>query len=102
MRNLLITCLAVLLAPLAGRAYIEVPHSLGRCCHESSTIVLMEVTRVSAEKNLIIYKKIADIKGKHPANEIKHNIGKKGFHEREWKTVMQWAEVGKRAVFMYN
>jgi len=103
MRTILGLAIIVLaFRPATANAYIEVPHTLGRCCNEASTIVLMEVTRVSAEKNLIIYKKIADIKGKHPVDEIKHNIGKKGFHEREWKNIMQWAEVGKKAVFMYN
>ena len=62
----------------------------------------MELTKVNKEKNLLIFKKVADIKGKHPADEIKHNIGQKGFHEREWKNIMAWAEVGKQAVFMYN
>jgi len=84
------------------QAYIEVPHSLGRCVHESTAICLMEVVKVNTEKNLIIFKKLSDIKGKHPQVEIKHNIGKKGFHEREWKNIMQWAEPGKKAVFMYN
>ena len=103
MSKYLIPALAMLacLTPNA-RAYIEAPHSLGRCVHESTTIVLMEVTRINTEKNLIIYKKVADIKGKHAATEIKHNIGKKGFHEREWKGVMQLVEVGKKAIFMYN
>lgn len=102
MRSAFLTFPFLLLAGSTASAYVEVPHSLGRCVHESTNIVLVEVTRVSTEKNLIIYKKIADIKGKFAQNEIKHNIGKRGFHEREWKNVMQWAEPGKRAVFMCN
>src|SRR5215207_1763526 len=86
----------------SARAYIEVPHSLGRCVHESSNIVLMELSRVNTEKNLLIFKKVADIKGKYAPAEVKHNIGKRGFHEREWKNIMQWAEPGKKAVFMFN
>src|SRR5262249_47882661 len=86
----------------SASAYIEVPYSLGRCVHESTNIVLMELSRVNTEKNLLIFKKIADIKGQHAGAEIKHNIGKRGFHEREWKNVMQWAEPGKKAIFMYN
>ncbi len=103
MRNplLLSPVLLAILSPSA-RAYVEAPHSLGRCVHESTNIVLVEVARVNTEKNLIIYKKLNDIKGKFAQNEIKHNIGKKGFHEREWKNVMQWAEPGKKAVFMCN
>jgi hypothetical protein len=103
MRRLAIpaTFLCLILTPPA-RAYIEAPHTLGKCVHESTNIVLLELVRVNTEKNLLIYKKVADLKGKHPGEEIKHNIGKRGFHEREWKNIMAWAEVGKKAVFMYN
>jgi hypothetical protein len=103
MRRFLLPALAVwLLSPAAGRAYIEAPHSLGKCVHDSSNVVLLELVRVNTEKNLLIYKKVADLKGKHPTEEVKHNIGNRGFHEREWKRVMAWAEPGKRAVFMYS
>jgi hypothetical protein len=83
-------------------AYVEAPYSLGQVCHESTNIVLVEVTKINKEKNLIVYKKVQDLKGKHPQDEIKHNIGKRGYHEREWKNVMAWAEVGKKAVFFHN
>jgi hypothetical protein len=103
MRYLIVpACLALLLALPAARAYVEAPHSLGRCCHESTNIVLVELVRVSKEKNLLIYKKVRDIKGKHPTEEIKHNIGQRGFHPREWQNVMAWAEPGKQAVFFHN
>src|SRR5262249_27497304 len=54
------------------------------------------------EKNLILFKKVQDLKGNHPQDVIKHNIGQRGKHEREWKSVMAWAEVGKKAVFFHN
>ncbi len=102
MRMLLsVSLLTWLVGSSPAWAYIEVPHSLGRCVHESTNIVLVELVRVNKEKNLLIYKKVADIKGKFP-DQLKHNIGQKGFHPREWQTVMAWAEVGKRAVFMCN
>jgi hypothetical protein len=83
-----------------AHGYIEIPYTLGRCVAESSNIVVIELSRINKDKNLLIFKKIADLKGTYPHNEIKHNIGKRGFHEREWKAVMEWAEVGKKAVFM--
>lgn len=83
-------------------AYVEAPHTLGRCCHESTNIVLVEVARVNREKGLILFKKVQDLKGNHPEQDIKHNIGQRGFHPREWQNVMKWAEVGKRAVFFHN
>jgi hypothetical protein len=99
----LVPALLVLgIVALPARAYIEAPHTLGKCVQDSSNVVLMELTKVNKEKNLLVFKKVADIKGKHPTEEIKHNIGQRGFHAREWQTVMAWAEVGKRAVFMYQ
>ncbi len=91
-----------LLTTPAARGYVEVPHSLGQIINLSSNIVVMQVTAIDREKNFIIYRKIRDIKGKHPQEVIKHNIGRAGFHEREWKITMAWAEVGKTAVFFHN
>src|SRR5262245_200455 len=101
-RFVLPATLLLAFTPNPARAYIEIPHSLGKVVNDSTTIVLMEVTRVHQEKGLLFFRKVADLKGKHPADEIKHNIGKRGFHEREWKNVMAWAEVGKKALFFYN
>jgi hypothetical protein len=42
------------------------------------------------------------VKGKHPQNEIKHNIGRGGLRPGEWEEIMKWAEVGKTAVFFHN
>lgn len=98
----LVALVGVFVVVSTAPAYVEVPHSLGQCVKESTTIVLVEVTKVEKTKNLIIYKKVQDLKGKHPKDEIKHNIGQRGFHAREWQNVMAWAEVGKKAVFFHN
>jgi hypothetical protein len=92
----------VLLTASLARAYVEVPYSLGRICQESTNIVLVEVVKINKEKGLLILKKLEDLKGKHPTAEIKHNIGQRGFHAREWQNVMAWAEPGKKAVFFHN
>ena len=62
----------------------------------------MRVEAVDQEKNLIIYRKVQDIKGKHPTDVIKHNIGRGGLRPNEWKPQMDWAEPGKMAVFFHN
>jgi hypothetical protein len=102
MRRLFCAALAALACAALARGYVEAPYSLGRVCHESTNIVLLEVTRVNKEKGLVIFKKVQDLKGKHPEQEVKHNIGKRGFHPREWQNVMAWAEPGKKAVFFHN
>src|SRR5262249_55869973 len=83
-------------------AYVEAPMSLGAVLAQSTNVVLMRVEAVDKEKCIIIYRKVADIKGKHPTEVIKHNIGRGGLRPNEWKVQMDWAEVGKTAVFFHN
>ncbi len=96
--------LAALLAlpPRAGRAYVETPYPLGRILNESTNVMVLKVESVDKQKNLIVYKKIQDLKGQDPRTVIKHDIGQRGFNPREWQGVMAWAEPGKTAVFFHN
>ncbi|HZZ73715.1 MAG TPA: VCBS repeat-containing protein [Pirellulales bacterium] len=92
--------LAALLAwPAPSRAYIEIPYALGRIVTESNYVIVLQVEKVEKTKNLIIYRKIQDLKGTSPAAVIKHQIGQNGYDPREWKGVMEWAEPGKIAIF---
>ncbi|MFM8271960.1 MAG: FG-GAP repeat domain-containing protein [Gemmata sp.] len=88
--------------PREAQAYVEVPISLGDILRQSTNVCTMQVKSVDREKNLIIYTKIQDVKGKHPQAEIKHNIGRGGLRPGEWEEIMKWAEVGKMAVFFHN
>jgi hypothetical protein len=83
-------------------AYVEAPMSLGAVIAQSSNIVVMKVEKVDKEKNLILFRKVQDLKGKHPTEVIKHNIGRGGFHPREWQCIMEWGQAGKTAVFFHN
>jgi hypothetical protein len=86
----------------SGYAYVEAPHSLGLVCTLSTNILVIRVEKVDKEKNLIIFRKVQDLKGKHPTEVIKHNIGRGGFNPREWQYTMEWAEPGKTAIFFHN
>lgn len=102
-----LTCVIAILTvaswwTLSGHAYVEAPMSLGAIVQQSTNIVLMRVESVDKEKNLILYRKVRDIKGKHPLDSIKHNIGKGGLRPNEWKPQMDWAEPGKTAIFFYQ
>jgi hypothetical protein len=93
------------LVAFAGKnahAYVEAPHSLGTVVQLSTNVVLVRVEKVDKNANVIVYRKIRDLKGKHPTDIIKHNIGRGGFNPREWQYPMEWAEVGKTAVFFHN
>jgi hypothetical protein len=108
-RRRLLCCLSLAAACLLAHwntrltyAYVEAPHSLGTVVQLSTTIVLVKVEKVDKKNNLIIYRKIRDLKGKHPVEVIKHNIGRGGFNPREWQYPMAWAAVGQQAVFFHN
>ena len=93
--------IAALLA-MHAHAYIEAPFSLGKLINDSTNVVVLRVEKVDREKNLIVYSKVTDLKGKHPGDTIKHNIGRGGFNPREWQNIMAWAEIGQTAVFFHN
>src|SRR6201990_2906705 len=88
--------------PRPATGYVEAPMSFGSVVAQSTHIVLMNVTKVDKTQNLIIYQKVQDLKGKHPTDTIKHNIGRGGLRAGEWEEIMKWAEVGKQAVFFHN
>jgi hypothetical protein len=83
-------------------AYVEAPYSLGRVVAESTNVVLMRVEKVDKQNKVVFYRKVSDIKGKHPTDLIVHNMANAGIRPTEWKQVMDWAEVGKTAVFFHN
>ena len=85
-----------------SQAYVEAVMSLGSVLQQSTNVVLMRVESVDKKNNTIIYRKVRDIKGKHPTDVIKHNIGRGGLRPDEWKVQMDWAEPGKLAVFFHN
>src|SRR5262245_32896600 len=83
-------------------AYVEAPMSLGSVIAQSTNIMILRVEKVDKEKNLILYRKVQNLKGKHPTDVVKHNIGRGGFNPREWQYPMEWAEPGKTAIFFHN
>ncbi|MBY0461400.1 MAG: hypothetical protein K2V38_29130, partial [Gemmataceae bacterium] len=93
----LVALVGLWLVPQPAHAYVEVPITLGDVIRQSTNVCTMQVTKVDREKNLIIYTKVQDVKGKHNQTEIKHNIGKNGLRPGEWEEIMKWAEVGKTA-----
>ena len=93
----------LLLWPQRGQAFVEIPYSLGKLIADSTNIMVLQVDKVDKENNRIIYRKLEDLKGKHPTDIIRHNIGKAQLvSDREWKYTMAWAEVGKKAIFFHN
>jgi hypothetical protein len=88
----------VLLAASPAWAYIEAPMTLADVIHQSAQITILRVTRVDKTKNLIVYEKVEDIKGKFPTQTARH-VCTGQLREGEIKTVLDWAEPGKIAIF---
>ena len=73
MRRIALPAFALLAyAATQAPAYVEAPYSLGQVIKESTHIVLVEVTKVNKEKNLIIYKKLADMDRVEPVQVLRY------------------------------
>lgn len=97
-----LVALVALLAVAPAFAYVEAPMSFGALVQQSTVVCTMVVEKVDKNNQLIVYRKVADVKGKMEQTTIKHNIGKNGLRPGEWQEIMNWAEVGKTAVFFHN
>ncbi|HXX94947.1 MAG TPA: HEAT repeat domain-containing protein, partial [Planctomycetota bacterium] len=94
--------LAAALLPAAwAHAYIDSTPSLGKVLKDATTIVLLEVEKVSLEKRVIIYRKLSTLKGEQAGDEIKHQITD-GWNPREPKTILDWARPGRLAVSFHD
>jgi len=104
MRRYFPLLLVLFATPARAPAYLEVSPvvpTLGRVVKQSDRIVVLEVDRVSREQQIIVYKKVADLKGKDPDEVVKHKLTD-GYHPREARTVLDWAEPGERAICFYT
>jgi HEAT repeat protein len=80
--------------------YLGLLQSLGQTINDAKHIVVLQVDKVNPEKKVIIFKKVADLKGTHPTPEIKHHVA--GGDARESEAVLNWAEPGRIAIFFHN
>jgi hypothetical protein len=98
MTRRLIAVVIVLTAVSPSWAYIEAPMTLADVINQSAQITILRVVRVDKPKNLIVYEKVEDIKGKFPTATARH-VCTGQLREGEIKTVLDWAEPGKLAIF---
>jgi HEAT repeat protein len=101
MKLFLKTAAALLLSARWAHAYIDATPTLGQLMKDSTDIVLLEVLKVNPEKRVILYKKVADLKGTRSGDEMRHQITI-GWHPRESKIIFDWAEPGKRAICFHD
>jgi HEAT repeat protein len=64
---------------------------------QATHIVVLRVDKVSREKQVIVFARVADLKGADWPEVVKHQLTD-GFHPRQARTVLDWAEPGALAV----
>src|SRR5262249_5254869 len=104
MRNVFLTTLVLvggLGVPAPAQAYIGSYPTLGKLTADSSHIVVLQVDSVSRDKQVVIFKKIKDLKGKSAAAVVKHKL-RDGYHPRQARAILDWAEPGEIAVSFQN
>jgi HEAT repeat protein len=101
MNRFLWAALIVLGTPIPGRAFLDYSPTLGRVIKDAPYIKVLQVDQVSREKLVVTYKKVADLKGKDPATEVKHKLTD-GFHPRQPRTILDWAEPGNIAICFHT
>jgi hypothetical protein len=97
MRNASLATLVVLAGlglPAPGRAYMRSYLTLGKVMADSAHILVLQVDRVGREKRIVVFKRVSDLKGKGAAEEVKQRLTE-GFHPRQARAVLDWAEPGK-------
>jgi HEAT repeat protein len=75
----------------------QVPQAepLGALISHSSAIAVLQVVKVDGDAGIITFKKVADLKGKHPEDELRHSL--LGSEDRA--ALCEWARPGRTAVF---
>ena len=101
MNLLLNAAMAFLLSTPGVHPYIDATPTLGQLMKDSTDIVVLEVEKVNADKRIIIYKKAGSLKGTLPGDEMRHQITI-GWHPRESKIILDWAQPGKRAICFHD
>ena len=100
--NFLLIGLWTCFAPDNAIAYIaSPPTTLGSMFKESTHVIIVKVEILDRDKNVIIWRKLRDVKGKWPSDLVKQNIGGETPDKEVTaarKYIMKWAEIGKTTV----
>src|SRR5262245_56793442 len=87
--------LTLLLGPAPGPAdaYVDGgPATLGGLGAMSTHITVVQIEKYSEEKRVILYRKVADLKGQYPRDVIRHALGPTHGARPD---ILQRAQVGK-------
>src|SRR5262245_24384643 len=96
---LLLASAILLLWPRPAPAYIDHfgLYTLRFVLDNSSEVAVLRVDKVSREKGVVLFSKVADLKGNFREAETRHQISA-GFRPREPRLILNWAEPGRTAI----
>jgi HEAT repeat protein len=97
MKRSLLLLLVICAAPARTEAYIAAIPTLGKVITDSERIVVLRVDKVSREKQVVIFTKVVDLKGRDTAEVYKHRLTDR-FHPRQARMIVDWAEPGNIAI----
>src|SRR5262245_1959863 len=97
MKRCLLLLLVICGTPARSEAYIAAIPTLGKVIADSDRIVVLRVDKVSRENKVVLFTKVADLKGEGAPETYKHQLTE-GFHPRQARTILDWAEPGAIAV----
>src|SRR5262245_5804148 len=100
--------LVALIAPARGG--IEAPISLGVIVLDAKNITVLEVEQFLPERGAVVYKKVAELKGKLAPKQVRHvRIPVKPEPDASWKrhgppleALAELLAPGRRAVFFHD
>src|SRR5579862_973962 len=72
-------------------------YTLGFVVNQSAHVAVVRVDKVSREKKVVVFKKVADLKGTFPQEEFKVQVTD-GFRSHEPHLFLGWADPGRTAV----
>jgi HEAT repeat protein len=101
LKNWLALAPVLLLATSPARAYVDLAPTLASVVRDSQAIAVAEVDRFSAEKGIVILKKVRDLKGTVAAEPVRHRVT--GANDAAIdRSVLDWAEPGSRCVLFVS
>jgi len=93
----ILSLVTLFLIPHSVHAYIDAPPAtLGMMCHWSTHIIEVQLEKVDREKGIVVWRKMRDVKGKWPGDELIRQV--LNIPPDEKAHVLQRAEVGKKTV----
>jgi HEAT repeat protein len=98
MTRVLAALLVVLGATTPAAAYIDASPTLGKLIADANHIVVLQVDKVSRDSRVVIFRKLADLKGKEAPEVVKHKLTE-GSYPRQARAILDWAEPGAVAVW---